>query len=385
VTAEIPSLLAFLEKTLHLSQAQVLAALQTNFPHITQAITNLPTVTSGWEHIKGIDGLTRFNGTPVQSVPQLRTYFQSDLIPLLEKQQGNFASLDGTSSVNWIAPLILIIGIIVILFAGVMIVLNLRKPPSRGVSIGGALVVVAVGVVVVALVAGLSLVPRVDNGQKLLNALRPANTAARVQGDRAGINMVASIIKTEDPIMTAQGGAAAEVPKLVAFLSQKTGLSQAAVVALLQKNFPHTTALLQAIPLSSVTAELPALVSFLTPAALPLIPDLAPTVLNAKAVTSGWNNVPGTAGFTRFNGTPIKTVPDVGTYFSADLIPVLETQRGHYDHLVSTSEINFIGPLVLIIGIVVIIYGLLMLFLAIRLEPRPSRRPSTEAVPSPAT
>jgi hypothetical protein len=213
----------------------------------------------------------------------------------------------------------------------------------------------------------------------------PPNTAARVQGDRAGINMVASIIKTEDPIMTAQGGAAAEVPKLVAFLSQKTGLSQAAVVALLQENFPHTTALLQAIPLSSVTAELPALVSFLTPAALPLIPDLAPTVLNAKAVTSGWNNVPGTAGFTRFNGTPIKTVPDVGTYFSADLIPVLETQRGHYDHLVSTSEINFIGPLVLIIGIVVIIYGLLMLFLAIRLEPGPSRRPSTEAVPSPAT
>jgi hypothetical protein len=312
--AEVPAVVAYVAKKENITPAQALALMQKDFPHITQAITNLPTVTSGWEHIKGIEGLTRFNGTPVQSVPQLRTYFQSDLIPLLEKQQGNFASLDATSSVNWIAPLILIIGIIVILFAGVMIALNLRKPVSRGMSIGGALVVVAVGVVVVALVAVLSLVPRVDNGQKLLNGLRPANTAARVQGDRAGINMVASIIKTEDPIMTAQGGAAAEVPKLIAFLSQKTGLSQPAVVALLQKNFPHTTALLQAIPLSSVTAEIPSLVGFLTPAVLPLIPDLAPTVLNAQPVTSGWDAVPGTAGFTRFNGTPIKTVPDVGTY-----------------------------------------------------------------------
>ena len=63
--------------------------------------------------------------------------------------------------------------------------------------------------------------------------------------------------------MNPQGGAAAEVPKLVAFVSQKTGLSQAAVLAALQKNFPHTTALLETIPLSSVTTELPGLLAFL--------------------------------------------------------------------------------------------------------------------------
>ncbi len=63
--------------------------------------------------------------------------------------------------------------------------------------------------------------------------------------------------------MTSRGAAVAEVPKLIAFVSQKTGLSQAAVVAALQKNFPHTTALLQTIPLSSVTAELPGLLAFL--------------------------------------------------------------------------------------------------------------------------
>ena len=44
-----------------------------------------------------------------------------------------------------------------------------------------------------------------------------------VHGDRAGITMVSAITAMEDPLMTAQGGAAAEVPKLVAFVSQKTG------------------------------------------------------------------------------------------------------------------------------------------------------------------
>jgi len=36
---------------------------------------------------------------------------------------------------------------------------------------------------------------------------------------------------------------------------------------------------------------------------------------------------------------------------------------------VSSSSIFFIGPLVLIVGIVVVIYGLLMLLLARQLEP----------------
>jgi hypothetical protein len=94
--------------------------------------------------------------------------------------------------------------------------------------------------------------------------------------------------------------------------------------------------------------------------------------------------VPGTAAFTNHKGAPIRTVPDVRTYFSSQLIPVLETQHGNYEHLVSTSKINFIGPLVLIIGIVVIIYGLLMLFLASRREPDPSARLATGEV-TPAT
>ena len=394
VTAELPGLLTFLEQALHVSQTQLLAALKANFPRLAQSITNLPTLTNGWDSIQNIGGFTRFDGTPIKTVPDLRTYFSSDLIPVLETQQGNFGSLDGTSSVNWIAPLLLVVGLVVVLFAILMIALNLRGRVSRGLATTGASVVLVVGVGVVALVLVVSLVPRVGNGQKLLDALRPANDAARVHGDRAGISMVSAIVDTEDPIMTSRGGAAAEVPKLIAFVSQKTGLSQAAVVAALQKNFPHTTALLLAIPLSSVTAELPGLLTFLEQAlhvsqaqllaALKAnFPGLAQSITNLPAVTSGWDNVQNIGGATRFDGTAIKTVPDVRTYFASDVIPVLETQRGNYENLVSTSTINFIGPLVLAVGIIVIIYGLLMLLLARRLEPGTSGATRLSAAASP--
>jgi hypothetical protein len=362
VTAELPKLLAFLSTTLKVTPAQLTTALKANFPALTQAITNLPTVTGGWEQIPGIHGLTRFDGAPVSSVPELRDYFKDDLIPAVASQQQNFQSLDGTSSVAWIAPLLLIIGIVVILFAAVMIVRNYRGIGRRE-SIATAAVVPIVGILVVGVVLAISLIPRVSDGQKLLNGLAPAFTQQRVIGDRAGINMVSAIVATEDPIMTAAGGAAAEVPKLISFVSSKTGLSPAQVVAALQKNFPHTTGLLEAIPLAAVTAELPKLTAFLAPA-IPAVPHLAQTITAAPLVTGGWDNVPGAAGTTRFNGSPIKTVPDIQAYFSSDVIPVLESQRVNYDHLVATSNINFLGPLVLIVGIIVIIYGLLMVLLA---------------------
>jgi uncharacterized membrane protein YidH (DUF202 family) len=360
---------------------QLGTALQTNFPALAQAITNLPKVTAGWERIPGIGGLTRFDGSPVSSVPQLRTYFSADLIPVLEHQRGNFDSLDGTSSVDWIAPLLLIVGIVVIVFAALMIARN-RRAVSRREAIASASVVLVVGVAVVVLVLALSLIPRVSNGQKLLDALRPANTPQRVAGDRVGINMVSTIVNTEDPVMTASGGAAAEMPKLIAFVSQRTGLPQSQVLAALQTKFPHVDALLRAIPFSALTAELPGVLKALGPGVLPVIPRLAQTVAAAPLVTSGWDSVPGTAGVRRFDGTPVRTVPEVRTYFGSDVIPVLETQRSNYQYLVSTSEIDFLGPLVLIIGIIVIVYGILMVLLASRLEDRASAGVSPPSTPA---
>lgn len=372
VSVELPRLMAFLATTLKLTPAQLDSALKANFPALAQAITNLPPVTSGWNNIPGIRGLTRFDGAPVRSVPQLRTYFQKDLIPAVAAQQKNFQSLDGTSAVNWIAPLLLIVGIVVILFAAAMITLQRTGRATRPISIGAAAVVPIVGLVVVALVLALSLIPRTSNGQKLLDGLKPAFTAARVHGDRVGINMVSTIVNAEDPIMTPSGGAAAEVPKLIGFVSAKTGLSSAQVLATLQAEFPHVAALLKALPLSAVSAELPKVVQTLGPGVTSVIPRLLPTITNAPHVTSGWNNVPGTnAQTTRFDGTPIRTMTQVRNYFSDDVIPVLETQRTNYDSVSGTSKINFIGPLVLIIGLIVIAYGLLMVLLAWRLEPPP--------------
>ena len=394
VSAELPGLLAFLEETLNVSEAELLTVLEANFPRLTQSIVNLPTVTNGWDDIQNIEGATRFDGTPIKTVPDLRTYFSSDLIPILETQQSNFASLDGTSTVDWIAPLLLVVGLVVIVFAAVMIALYLRGPVSRGLALASSCVVLVVGVGVVALVLGLSLTPRVSDGQELLDALGPANVAERVQGNRDGITMVSAIVDAEDPIMTAEGGGAAEVPKLIAFVSQQTGLSQAEVLAALQKNFPHTTALLLAIPLSDVTAELPGLLAFLEQsldvseaellAALgENFPGLAQSITSLPTVTDGWNNVQNIGGATRFDGTPIKTVADVRTYFSSDVIPVLETQRGNYQNLVSTSNIDFIGPLVLIVGIIVVVYGLLMVILAWRLPAGASS--GVRVSPQPAT
>ena len=238
-------------------------------------------------------------------------------------------------------------------------------------------VVLLVGVVVVALVLVLNLIPRLSNGQKVLDRARPAFAADRVAGDRAGINMVSSIVDLADPIVNDAGGGAAEVPKLVAFVSTKTGLPPAAVLAALQKNFPHTAALLAALPLSAVNTEIPKLVAFLAsalkmPSAAVVaalngsFPRLSQTINALPTVVNGWDAVPGTTALTRFNGTPVRTVPDLRTYFSADVIPVLETQRANFQSLDGTSKINWIAPLVLIVGIVVILYGLLLVMLARR-------------------
>lgn len=370
VSTELPKLITFLAKTLKLSPEQVGAALEQKFPAINKAVTNLPTVTANWESIAGIDPLTRFDGTAVRSVPQFRDYASADLVPVLERQQGNFRSLDGRSKVNWIAPLLLIVGLIVIAFAALMIVRN-RRGIGRGEAIWSAAVVPVVGVVIVVLVLGLNLIPRVGNGQELIDDLKPAMTAERVAGDRAGIAMVSAIVNTADPLMTAKGGAAAEVPKLVAFVAKGSGLAPEAVLAALTKNFPHTTALLQALPLTEVARELPAVLKVLQPA-LGDVPRIAQAVTALPKVADGWLDVPGTKGATRFTGSSIRSVPDVRDYLSADVIPVLESQRSNFHELAGTSKINFIGPLVLVVGLVVVAYGLLMVGAARRI---PIRRP----------
>ena len=133
VSAELPGLVAFLSKTLGLSKAEVAAALADNFPRLNQSIVALPTVTSGWQNVPGTEGLTRFDGTPVRSVPHVRDYFAGDVIPVLERQQKNFTRLEATwPKVNVFPPLLSTIGVIVIVFGLLMALLwRPRGPLTR--------------------------------------------------------------------------------------------------------------------------------------------------------------------------------------------------------------------------------------------------------------
>jgi hypothetical protein len=387
VNGEIPGLVSYLAGALHMSPAQVLAALKANFPGLYQSITQLPYVVNGWQNVPGTAGLTRFNGAPVHTVPQVRTYFSADVVPVLEDQQGHFRALAGDGGVGFLTPLLLCVGIVVIIF-GVAMALFARKGLPRELAVAGWSVVTAVGVALVAVVLALSLFPRLDGGQNLLDQAQPAFSTARVQGDVASMTMVSHVVAFADPAVTPQGGGAAEVSGLVAFVAKQTGQSQSAVLAALTKNFPHTTALLQAIPLSAVTAETPHLLSFLagalhlTPAQVAAalqtnFPAIYQAVTNLPFVTGNWYNIPGTAGLTSFTGAPVHSMPQMSAYLGNDVIPFLSTERSDFNVVVTTwPRLPVFPPLLLVVGIIVILYGALMIFLTAR------RSPETAAAPA---
>lgn len=252
-------------------------------------------------------------------------------------------------------------------------------------------VVVVVGLFVAVLVPSLHLPSRLGGGQDVLDGARPAFDSDRVAGDRAGIMMVSSIVDLADPIATAEGGAGTEVPELIAFVSEQSGLSEADVLDALETNFPHTTALLQAIPLDAVTAELPALVTFLADtlevteaevgATLTAdFPRLAQSIEALPTVTGGWNSVPGTEDLTRFDGSPARTVPEVRDHFANDVIPVLEGQEDNFRRLESTPPpVDFFAPLLILVGLLVVAYGAAMIAIARYREPTVMFRPTAVA------
>jgi hypothetical protein len=377
VTKELPGLVGFLAKTLHATPAQVLTALKANFPGLYQSIVNLPAVTSGWENVPGTANLTRFNGAAVHTVPQVRTYFSSDVIPVLEDQRAHFNALAGSDGVAFLAPLLLTVGIVVIIF-GVAMALFARKGLPRVLAGAAWSLVIAVGAAIVVVVLVLQMFPRLDGGQNLLDQARPAFNPTRVHGDQASITMVSHVVDFAAPVVTPTGTAVPEVPKMVAFVAKQSHLSQAAVLAALTKNFPHTTALLETIPLSSVTKETPGLLAFLgtalhlspvqVAAALKLhFPAIYQAVTQLPFVTKGWNNVPGTTSLTTFTGSAVHTMPQMRTYLATDVVPFLSTEQSDFTTVDTTwPRLPVFPPLLLIVGIVVILYGVLMLVLTLR-------------------
>lgn len=372
VSKELPGLLQFLATTLKLSPDELGAALEENFPALAQTIANLPKVTSQWDAVPGTENFTNFDDKPVTTVPAVRDYFADDLIPVVTSQASNFRDLDSKGGIGFIPALLTVLGAIVLIFGLVMMRLAGSGNLAAGTASLAWWVVAAVGLVVIILVFGLGLFPRLSGGDDLLNDAAPAYQSQRVDGAVAGINEVSTIVDFEDPVMTESGGAAAEVPKLVAFVSQQTGLSPPDVLAALQKQAPKTTNLLMSIPLSDVSKELPGLIKFLattihsTPdkvvQSLGAFPGLAAVITNLPKTTSAWDQLPNAEGFTNFAGDPVKSVPDVRTYYATDTIPkvLVDNEQNFKDLDDPWPPVNVFPPLLLIVGIIVLIYGTLM-------------------------
>jgi hypothetical protein len=372
VAKELPGLIQFLATTLKLTPDQVGAAIQQNFPRLGQVVANLPKVTSGWNNVPGTAGFTRFDGSPISTMPQVRDYFKVDVIPALQRQQANAQALAGKGGVGFLAPLLLILGIIVIVFGVLMMFLSARGMLNAGIAQVAWGVVIAVGALVVVLVFALNLFGRLGGGNDLINDTKPIFTAERVAGAKAGVNMISTTVDMADPVVLKSGGASDEVGKLVTFVSTTASLPPAAVLTALKTNAPNTTALLTAIPLEAVSAELPKLVQFLattlkltpeqvTAAIGQNFPKLGQAIGALPKVTGVWATGP-PVQFTKVDGTPVTTVPQVRDYFAQDVIPVLERQQANFQKLADPwPPVNVFPPLLLVVGIIVILFGLIML------------------------
>ncbi|MEA2149410.1 MAG: hypothetical protein QOD69_1240 [Solirubrobacteraceae bacterium] len=373
VAGEIPRFTRYLATKLNTSEEGLAAQFEQSYPRLAQTLTALPSVTSGWNDIPGMDGATRFDGTtPIKTVPELRDYLGKDLVAAVERNKEDVQDVAAHGGIGSIPRLLLVLGAVVLLF-GLLQIRRARDAPPGKPSWG---VVVALGVLVVALVGTQQYFPRLDGADRALAGLDPAFAEARVAGDRAGIDMLHQAVLFGDPIATQRGGAAAEVPQLLTFVAQQTGTRRATVLAGLRRRAPRTTALLQAIPLSAVAGEVPHLLTFLgrrlklsraqLVATLQLrTPRLAQSLLTVRPVAIRWNSVPGTAGLTRLDGTPVRTMPAVEAYFDKDVVPILETQRANFRELADPwPPLTVLPPLLLGVGALLVLYGALMLRVA---------------------
>ncbi len=377
VATELPRLVPFLATTLKLSPEAVTAALPGLFPGISQSITALPTVTAGWEKVPGTEGFTRFDGTPINSVRDVRDYFAQDVVPVLQRESKAFGSLASTGGVGFLPMLLLVTGLIVIVF-GVMMMVLASKGMPKNLGTYAWSTVIAVGALVIVLVLALNLFPRLNAGSALLADVAPVLTAERVAGAKAGVEMISAIVDLADPVALETSAGTQEVPNVVAFIARQANIPPATVIPALAANgMPKIATLLQAVSLKQIAEEIPKLVTFLsgalnlpedqvTAAIARNFPRLNQAITALPKVTDVWESV-SVPGFTRVDGTPITTVPQVRDYFRNDVIPALERQQKNFQTLNNAwPPVSIFPPLLLAIGIIVIIYGFLMLALVRR-------------------
>lgn len=377
VSSEVTKIVHYLGTVLFMTPDQVNHMLQTDYPAIYQVTVNLPKLVAGWDDIPGTEKLTTFNGTPVRTMPQLRDYLSQEVVAPVERQQANFRPLGTRFGVAYIAPLLLALGIVVILFGTMMVVATWRGVPQNVLS-RAWVVVPVVGVVVVLLVLGINAFPRFIGGQTLLNDTRSVFALDRIQGDRAGVELISVYVKALGGAVLPDGGVAEEYPKLYEHVAKEVGIPVQDVSDLVHLDFPHAAALLDGVPFSASTADATKLVdhlaavSHVTSAQMwdtlrAKFPKIYQVVTNLRTVTNGWAEVPGTEKLTRFDGTPARSVPLVRDYFLGDIIPGLEHQQKNFV-IVDTNwpPLPVFAPLLTALGIAVVGYGFLLRFLTNR-------------------
>ncbi len=380
IARERDRLTGYLSSTLNIPEEEVQNLLASSFPKLFATLSALPGVTSGWRNVPGIQGLTRFDGsTAVKTVPDYRDYVRDDLVGGLSSERERFQALAGSGGIGYIPVFLLIVGIVLAAFG----LLHARwsvNGPSGKIAWG---FVVAIGVVTLVIVGALQVFPRLNGAQKTLTALAPAFDEQRVTGTRAGIDLTTQAVSFGDPIMTAAGGAAAEVPKLVALVAERTGQSKSRVRARLADAAPRTSALLEAIPLSAVAKEVPGLLAVLSrrldmggdelvSTLRKRAPGLTQALLAVGPVTAGWRQVPGTEGLTRLDtAMPVRSMPAFADYLDKDVVPVLESQRRDVDRFASPwPPIDVLPGIMLAVGVLLTIYATAMLLLVTKPPPR---------------
>ncbi|MEA2193010.1 MAG: hypothetical protein QOI73_3131 [Solirubrobacteraceae bacterium] len=373
VVRERDELTSFLATTLNTTPETVQDQLATNFPHLFQMLAALPSVTGGWRNVPGVEGMTRFDGARVKTLPEYRDYVRDDLVGTVADEQQHVRSLAGKGGIGYIPYLLLVIGLVLIGF-GLLHARWSRHHPSGRFAWAA---VVAIGVLTLVVVGALSYFPRLNGADTAVDRLAPAFDQQRIAGTRAGVDLVVQTASFGDPIVTAAGGGAREVPQLLAFVAEQTGVSPAQVRRRLRRAAPRTSALLEAIPLSRASAEVAPLLSALARKfkmsegeLLRTLRSQAPKIARAlpalRPVTRNWDAIPGTQGLRRTDdGAPVRTLPAFASYLDKDVVPVLERGRGDFESLADPSpELGVLAAVMLAIGVLLAIYATAMMFLA---------------------
>lgn len=354
VASESGELVAFLAETLAMSPEDVLAAIETNFPRLHQAIAHLPAVTSGWADVPDTPG-TLLDGGDVASVPDVMTYFSQDVIPVLESQGERLRDVSNVpGGIGRIPALLTALAVLAIVLGGIMYVVSGEGGTPRALAAPAWGAVALVGGLVLLLVFGYALFPRLSNAHLVLRDAEPVFSDDGVTTAVGGITIVSDAADTLDPIMLESGGAASEVPQLVALVAEQTGLAEADVLGILGERFPHVLGLLQALPLEAVDAEVPGLVAFLatslgtTPddvmaAIADNFPGLAQALVTLPTVVAQWQDVPNTPG-TSYAGGAIDSIPDVRDYFRGELIPTVGAGAEDFRELNTTWPPTYFLP-----------------------------------------